>query len=269
MTAARVIGFSRTRILIREIFPNVLPMLIALISLEMGIAVIVEAILSFVGLSVSSDAPTWGGMIAQGRQIIHQGAWMLMAPLVDAVPDRARLQPARRGPAPRARPGAAPMSEPVLAVSWLSAISDRDRALILHDVSLTVDRAKRAASSARAARASRRSARPSWGFCRARSRVTAGAIRFEGQDLLTMPGARAPARRRADRADTAGSVDRAQSGSPDRGPTDRRPPAAARTGRSARQDRGSPSSKKSIFASRSVCSAAIRMSFPAACANAC
>ena len=39
----------------------------------MGIAVIVEAILSFVGLSVSSDMPTWGGMIAQGRQIHPSG----------------------------------------------------------------------------------------------------------------------------------------------------------------------------------------------------
>jgi ABC-type dipeptide/oligopeptide/nickel transport system permease subunit len=81
VTAARAIGFSQMRILLREIFPNVLPVLIALISLEMGIAVIVEAILSFVGLSVSSDVPTWGGMIAQGRQILHQGWWVLAAPL--------------------------------------------------------------------------------------------------------------------------------------------------------------------------------------------
>ena len=81
VTAARAIGFPQTRILLREIFPNVLPTLIALVSLEMGIAVIVEAILSFVGLSVSSDTPTWGGMIAQGRQLMHQGWWILAAPL--------------------------------------------------------------------------------------------------------------------------------------------------------------------------------------------
>ncbi len=81
VTAARAIGFSQMRILAREIFPNVLPTLIALISLEMGIAVIIEAILSFVGLSVSSDTPTWGGMIAQGRQQLHQGWWILAEPL--------------------------------------------------------------------------------------------------------------------------------------------------------------------------------------------
>ena len=81
VTAARTIGFSKQHILFSEILPNVAPVLIALVSLEMGIAVIVEAILSFVGLSVSSDTPTWGGMIAEGRQIIHDGWWVLVAPL--------------------------------------------------------------------------------------------------------------------------------------------------------------------------------------------
>ncbi len=81
VTAARSIGFPRFHILTREILPNLAPVLIALLSLEMGIAVIVEAILSFVGLSVSSDTPTWGGMIAEGRQILHQGWWVLAAPL--------------------------------------------------------------------------------------------------------------------------------------------------------------------------------------------
>jgi ABC-type dipeptide/oligopeptide/nickel transport system permease subunit len=81
VVAARVLGFGRLAILFREILPNVAPVLLALVTLEMGIAVIVEAILSFVGLSVSSDTPTWGGMIAQGRQIIYQAWWVFAAPL--------------------------------------------------------------------------------------------------------------------------------------------------------------------------------------------
>ncbi len=81
VVAARTLGFSRMAILFKEILPNVVPVLIALLTLEMGIAVIVEAILSFVGLSVSSDTPTWGGMIAQGRQIVHEAWWVLAAPL--------------------------------------------------------------------------------------------------------------------------------------------------------------------------------------------
>jgi peptide/nickel transport system permease protein len=82
VTAAQMLGFPKSTILFAEIFPNILPGLIALFTLEMGIAVVVEAILSFVGLSVSSDTPTWGGMIASGRQIIHQAWWVFACPLL-------------------------------------------------------------------------------------------------------------------------------------------------------------------------------------------
>jgi peptide/nickel transport system permease protein len=80
--AASALGMGRLATLMREILPNVLPVVLVLLSLEMGIAVIVEAILSFVGLSVSTDTPTWGGMIAEGRQIIYQAWWVLVCPLV-------------------------------------------------------------------------------------------------------------------------------------------------------------------------------------------
>jgi peptide/nickel transport system permease protein len=80
--AATALGMTRLSILWREILPNVLPVILVLLSLEMGIAVIVEAILSYVGLSVSTDTPTWGGMIAEGRQIIYQAWWVLVFPLI-------------------------------------------------------------------------------------------------------------------------------------------------------------------------------------------
>jgi len=80
--SAHVVGYSRAAILIKEVLPNVLPAIVALLSLEMGIAVIVEAILSFVNLSISTDDPTWGGMIAEGRTIIHFAWWVLVFPLV-------------------------------------------------------------------------------------------------------------------------------------------------------------------------------------------
>ena len=79
--AATALGMGRGAILFREVLPNVLPVILVLLSLEMGIAVIVEAILSYVGLSVSTDTPTWGGMIAEGRQIIYQAWWVLVFPL--------------------------------------------------------------------------------------------------------------------------------------------------------------------------------------------
>jgi ABC-type dipeptide/oligopeptide/nickel transport system permease subunit len=80
VAAARMLGMRQTAILLREVLPNVLPLILTLLSVEMGIAVVVEAILSFVGVSVTSDFPTWGGMIAEGRQVIHQAWWVLVLP---------------------------------------------------------------------------------------------------------------------------------------------------------------------------------------------
>jgi peptide/nickel transport system permease protein len=80
--SARVAGYGALRIMIREVLPNVLPAIVVLFSLEMGIAVIVEAILSFVNLSISTDDPTWGSMIAEGRGIVHQAWWVLVFPLI-------------------------------------------------------------------------------------------------------------------------------------------------------------------------------------------
>jgi len=80
--AAVVAGLKPLAILAREIVPNVLPLVLVLLTLEMGIAVIVEAILSFVGLSISTDAPSWGGMIAEGRQVVHQAPLIMATPLL-------------------------------------------------------------------------------------------------------------------------------------------------------------------------------------------
>ena len=81
VASAQVAGRTKFGILHAEILPNVLPTIIALLTLEMGIAVIVETILSFVNLSISTDSPTWGGMIAEGRTSIHQAWWVLVFPL--------------------------------------------------------------------------------------------------------------------------------------------------------------------------------------------
>lgn len=82
VASAQVAGRGRFSTMLREILPNVLPTIAVLLTLEMGIAVIVEAILSFVNLSVSTDDPTWGGMIAEGRLSIHQAWWVLVFPLI-------------------------------------------------------------------------------------------------------------------------------------------------------------------------------------------
>ncbi len=79
--AARVIGLSRAAILRLEILPNLVPLLVTLLTVEMGIAILVEVILSFVGISVAGDIPTWGGMIAEGRQMVYQAPWIMALPI--------------------------------------------------------------------------------------------------------------------------------------------------------------------------------------------
>jgi peptide/nickel transport system permease protein len=81
VTSARTIGQTRSATLWREVLPNVVPLLLTLFTLEMGIAVVVEAILSFVGLSVSSDMPTWGGLVQEGRLYVNQTPWLLGLPI--------------------------------------------------------------------------------------------------------------------------------------------------------------------------------------------
>jgi peptide/nickel transport system permease protein len=82
VVAARLVGFSHWQTVMREILPATLPLLITLLSLEMAIAVVVEAILSFVGLGVKPDQAAWGQMIADARQYLYQSPWNLLFPML-------------------------------------------------------------------------------------------------------------------------------------------------------------------------------------------
>ena len=82
VAAARLLGFTHWQTIVREVLPATLPLLITLFSLEMAIAVVVEAILSFVGLGVGADQPAWGQMIADARQYVYQSPWNLLLPIL-------------------------------------------------------------------------------------------------------------------------------------------------------------------------------------------
>jgi peptide/nickel transport system permease protein len=82
VAAARLVGFSHWRILTREILPGTFPLIVTLVSLEMGIAVVVEAILSFVGMSVAADQAAWGQMIADARLSLYDAPWNLVFPIL-------------------------------------------------------------------------------------------------------------------------------------------------------------------------------------------
>ena len=68
VTAAKILGAKNKRILWREILPNVIPPLVSYTFLAVGIIIVVEGILSFLGASVPPPRPTWGKIIAEGRQ---------------------------------------------------------------------------------------------------------------------------------------------------------------------------------------------------------
>jgi peptide/nickel transport system permease protein len=77
---ARIAGSSPTRIILRHLLPNVLNTLVVLLSLQVGWVIIVEASLSFLGAGIPPPTPTWGSMIAEGRDYIASAWWVSFFP---------------------------------------------------------------------------------------------------------------------------------------------------------------------------------------------
>lgn len=80
ITATRVIGGTGARIFFRHILPNALAPLIVIASFQMASMITQEAALSFLGVGVPSSIPTWGNMLADGREYLHQAWWISTLP---------------------------------------------------------------------------------------------------------------------------------------------------------------------------------------------
>lgn len=79
--AAQSIGASTGRILWRHILPNVIPPIIVLFTTRVGVVILAESGLSFLGLGVPPPAPTWGGLLSgSGRTYMLQAPWLVIAP---------------------------------------------------------------------------------------------------------------------------------------------------------------------------------------------
>tara|TARA_B100000029_G_C17500391_1_gene932435 strand:- start:37 stop:960 length:924 start_codon:yes stop_codon:yes gene_type:complete len=78
--AARAIGATAGRVVWKHILPNVMATYIVLITITVGFAIIVEAALSFLGVGVPPDVPTWGGMLQLGRKYIDVTSWLAVFP---------------------------------------------------------------------------------------------------------------------------------------------------------------------------------------------
>ena len=73
--AARLSGNGEWRILVRHLFPNILPPAAVQVSLNMGWAILNAAGLSYIGLGVRPPTPEWGILVAEGAQYIVSGEW--------------------------------------------------------------------------------------------------------------------------------------------------------------------------------------------------
>ena len=74
---AEVAGASKPRVMIRHIMPNVMNTTLVLASLTIGVVIIAEASLSFLGVGVPPPAPAWGSMLAEARPTLLTGQWWL------------------------------------------------------------------------------------------------------------------------------------------------------------------------------------------------
>lgn len=80
VAAARAMGASRWQILTREILPNLTSVIIVIFTFEMGISILAEASLSFLGVGIQPPFPSWGLMIAEGKQALFYRPWLVILP---------------------------------------------------------------------------------------------------------------------------------------------------------------------------------------------
>jgi peptide/nickel transport system permease protein len=78
--AARSLGAGHTRIILHHILPNLFPSAVVIGTFSMASAIISEAALSFLGLGVPPEIPTWGTMLADGRTYISTSWWLALFP---------------------------------------------------------------------------------------------------------------------------------------------------------------------------------------------
>jgi ABC-type dipeptide/oligopeptide/nickel transport system permease subunit len=80
VTAAKALGARDRKILFRHLLPNVRAQVIVAATLGMAAAIMAEAALSFIGLGAQPPTPSWGSMVAEGRDLLRVAPWVSFAP---------------------------------------------------------------------------------------------------------------------------------------------------------------------------------------------
>lgn len=77
---ARVAGGTHARIIFRHILPNVVNTVVVMATLQVGVVILLEAALSFLGIGVPRPTPAWGLLVADGRQLVVSAWWISFFP---------------------------------------------------------------------------------------------------------------------------------------------------------------------------------------------
>lgn len=80
VAAARAMGASHAQLLWREILPNLSNAIIVIFTFELGISILAESALSFLGVGIQPPTPSWGLMIAEGKQALFYRPWLVILP---------------------------------------------------------------------------------------------------------------------------------------------------------------------------------------------
>jgi ABC-type dipeptide/oligopeptide/nickel transport system permease subunit len=79
-SGGRAVGASSMRIMLRHLFPNALPPLIIMMTMGIGMAIMAEAGLSFLGLGIAPPGAAWGAMVNVGYSYLLNNPWLSIAP---------------------------------------------------------------------------------------------------------------------------------------------------------------------------------------------
>ncbi|MDA8345024.1 MAG: ABC transporter permease [Thermaerobacter sp.] len=80
VTAAKATGGSDARILFRHVLPNISASIIVIATMNIAVNILLEAGLSFLGLGISPSTPSWGAMVADGRNYVQTAWWLTVFP---------------------------------------------------------------------------------------------------------------------------------------------------------------------------------------------
>lgn len=80
VTAGRALGMSHARIVFRQIFPNLVSVIVVIATLQVARVIILESFLSFLGLGVQPPTPAWGNMLGEGRVYMLNSWWIAAFP---------------------------------------------------------------------------------------------------------------------------------------------------------------------------------------------